>query len=77
LHEGETVGQPKNSRVIEGLSTNEDSGIGSRVQRRERAGQVTRTQLGGSTRAAGELGEAEGFFPDVGHGALVRSTLEC
>jgi hypothetical protein len=77
LHEGETVGQPKHPRVIEGLSTNEDSGIGSRVQRRERAGQVTRTQLGGSTRAAGELGQSKRFLAKVGHGALVLSTQEC
>ena len=54
LDERETVGQPEDSRVIEGLATDEDSGIGSRVQRREGAGKVTRTQLGGSTGAAGE-----------------------
>lgn len=67
LDERETVGQPEDPRVIEGLATDKDSGIGSRVQRREGAGKVTRTQLGGSTRAAGELGKAEGFFSDVGH----------
>jgi hypothetical protein len=76
LDEGQTIGQPKDSRVIEGLSTNENSGIGSRVQRRESAGQVTRTQLGGSTRAAGELSQSKCLFAKVGHGALVLSTME-
>jgi len=67
LHEREFIGQPEDPRVIEGLTTDEDSGIGSRFQRSEGAGQVTRTQLGGSTRAAGELGESECFFANVGH----------
>jgi len=67
LYQREVVGQPEDPRVIEGLTTNENSGIGSRVQRREGAVQVTRTQLGGSTRAAGELGEAESLGSKVGH----------
>ena len=67
LHEREIIGQPEHPRVIEGLTTDEDSGIGSRDERRESAGQVTRTQLGGSTRAAGELGQSEGVFPEVSH----------
>ena len=76
LNERETIGQPENSRVIEGLSTDKDAGIGSRVQRREGAGQVTRTQLGGSTRAAGELGQSEGFFSEVGHDAIGERQVE-
>jgi len=43
LHQREIIGQPEHPRVIEGLATDEDSGIGSRDQRRERAVQVTRT----------------------------------
>ena len=73
LNESQIVGQPENARVIEGLTTNEDPGIGSRVQRREGAGQVTRTQLGGSTGAAGELGESEGLFSDVSHNGILRN----
>jgi len=71
LHEREIIGQPEDPRVIEGLATDEYSGIGSRDERRESAGQVTRTQLGGSTRAAGELGQSEGFFSQVSHGSPV------
>jgi hypothetical protein len=55
LHQRQTIGQPEDSRVIEGFATYEDSRIGSRVQRREGAREVTRTQLGGSTGAASEL----------------------
>ena len=67
LDEREVLGQPEDPRVVEGLTTNENSGIGSRVQRREGAGQVTRTQLGGSTGAASELGESERLGAKVGH----------
>jgi len=76
LHEREFIGQPEDPRVIEGLTTDEDSGIGSRFQRSEGAGQVTRTQLGGSTRAAGELGESEGFFANVGHDVVLDRRTE-
>jgi len=41
-------------RVIEGLATDDEAGIGPVRQRRERSRQVTRTQFGGSTGATRE-----------------------
>jgi hypothetical protein len=67
LNQRETIGQPENARVVEGLATDEDSGIGSRLQRGERAVQVTRTQLGGSTGAAGELSQSERLSSKISH----------
>jgi hypothetical protein len=72
LHKREIGGQPKNPRVIEGLATDKNSGIRFRAQRREGAGQVTRTQLGGSTSAARELGKAERLLSEVGHESVGR-----
>jgi hypothetical protein len=76
LDQCQRIGQPENPRIIEGLATNEDSGIGSRVQRREGAREVTRTQFGGSTGAARELGQTKSLFAKVSHGCSIRGTLD-
>ena len=54
LHEREVVGQHEDPRVIEGLATDDQVGIGPVRERRERSRQVTRTQFGGSTSATRE-----------------------
>jgi hypothetical protein len=68
LNECEPIRQQENPRVVEGLSTDKDSGIGSRFERREGAGQVTRTQLGGSTGATRELRQPKDLGAVVRHG---------
>src|SRR5204862_7629444 len=59
LDECEVVAQHEDPRVVEGLTTHEDSAVGVRGYAAQRLGQVTRTQLGGSTGAAREAREAK------------------
>ncbi len=67
LHDRDVVGHAKDPRVIERFVADEDSRIGLSRERRERGGQVTRTHLGRSTRAARELGQAEDVLARVRH----------
>ena len=59
LDEREIVAQHEDPRVVEGLATDEDSAVGVHRHAAQRLGQVTRTQLGGSTSAAREAREAK------------------
>ena len=54
LHEREIVGQHEDPRVVEGLAPDEEARIRVHGHAAQRARQVTRTQLGGSTSAARE-----------------------
>jgi len=67
LHDRDVIGYAKNPRVIERFVTDEDSRIGLSRERRERGGQVARTHLGRSTRAARELRQAEDVLARVRH----------
>ena len=67
LHEGDVVGQRKDSRVVEGLAPHDKARIRDCRQSTQRLRQVTRTQLGGSTRATGEGGQLEELLTRVGH----------
>jgi hypothetical protein len=57
LHESEIVGHGKDACVVEGVEANEKTRIGWARQCRERAREVARTQLAGSTRAPRERGQ--------------------
>ena len=59
LDEREIVAQHEDPRVVEGLTTHENAAVGVHRHAAQRLGQVTRTQLGGSTSAAREAREAE------------------
>ena len=65
LDEREIVGQHKDPRIVEGLAPDDEARIGLEGQTAQRARQVTRTQLGGSTSAARERGEAEELLARV------------
>ena len=54
LDQREIVGQRKDPRIVEGLAPDNEARIRSNGDSFQRARQVTRTQLGGSTRAARE-----------------------
>ena len=54
LHEREIVGQHEDPRVVEGLAPNDQPRIRLHREAAQRAREVTRTQLGGSTGAARE-----------------------
>ncbi len=68
LDEGEIVGQAKDPRVVEGLMTDKQTGINAPGERRERTGEVARTQLGRSTSAARELRQTEQLLAGICHG---------
>ena len=59
LDEGEIIGQHEDAGVIVGLATDDEPGIGAHGKCAQRAREVARTQLGGSTRAAGERRETK------------------
>jgi hypothetical protein len=74
LYEREIVGQDEHSRVVERLAPNEQAGIIAMRERGQGTREVTRTHLGGSTRATGECGKPEELVACVvgGHGRVLR-----
>jgi hypothetical protein len=66
LHERHVLGQHEHAGVVERLASDEEPGIGVARERRERGGQVTRTHLGRSAGAAGELRETKELVARVG-----------
>jgi hypothetical protein len=59
LNEGQIIGQRKNPGVIEGLETDDEPRIRAPWQAAQGTREVARTQLGGSTRAAGKRRETK------------------
>ena len=66
LNERQVVGHDEDARVVERLAPDEQAWIIAMRERGQGARKVTRTHLGGSTRAAGERGEPEELLARVG-----------
>jgi hypothetical protein len=72
LDEGQIVPQAEHARIVPGLEPHEKIGVVRDGQFFQAAVEVTRTQLGGSPRLLGVLGEAKHL---IRHGMSHRKTV--